>query len=273
MGSLNSCTSKSGWRFSSKYVLDVSLYIIQPVSHLSSQTLRCNYWDSPCKLLPINTDPLQESLVALQDGYTCTKCAQANSGWMIYKYTSRTYLLLNLHLIIVIKFRLLEWRHRCKTYMFVITNWLILRKYPFITWQLIFCLWCRFLSFLYPQQEFYRTWQNKYHFGCHIRIMNCSFCAWIWVLPGGFRVARLLSFVLGFFMFSLSLFCALFPLILVSLDCEFLFALRFWAYLIPETRHAHGLYMIAKINQGQLCVRKVNLSFDKITLIRNYKFQ
>jgi hypothetical protein len=67
------------WRFSSKYVLDVSLYIIQPVSHLSSQTLRCNYWDSPCKLLPINTDPLQESLVALQDGYTCTKCAQANS--------------------------------------------------------------------------------------------------------------------------------------------------------------------------------------------------
>jgi len=75
--------------------------------------------------------------------------------------------------------------------------------------------------------RFYRNWLSKYHFGCHIRIMNCSSCARIWVLPGGFRVARLLSFVVGFFMFSLSLFCALFPLILVSLDCEFLFALRF----------------------------------------------
>ena len=56
----------------------------------------------------------------------------------------------------------------------------------------------RFLSFLYPQQEFFRTWLNKYHFGCHIRIMNCLSCARIWVLPGGFRVARLLSVVVYF---------------------------------------------------------------------------
>lgn len=67
------------WRFSSKYVLDVPLHIIQPVSHLSSQTLRCNYWDSPGKLLPIKTNSLQGSLVALQDGYTCTKCVHADS--------------------------------------------------------------------------------------------------------------------------------------------------------------------------------------------------
>ena len=57
---------------------------------------------------------------------------------------------------------LLGWCHRYKKSTVVITTWLIVTKYPFLRWQLVFCFSCNFFSF-HHQQDFYQTWLFELH--------------------------------------------------------------------------------------------------------------
>ena len=93
---------------------------------------------------------------------------------------------------------ILGWNHRFNNSTVIITNWLIVTKYQFHTWQVIFCLLYGFFFFPLSPTDINQTWLFEQHSDCLIRNGNCLPFASTWVHPmffGGVRVAHLFSFL------------------------------------------------------------------------------
>lgn len=95
--------------------------------------------------------------------------------------------------------------NRCNNYTSVITNWLIVMKCPFLTWQYIIFLF--YVDCFFPP---YPTILLSYYEMCLIRKRDCLLVSVFW-----WGVPYLLPF-------SVYVFFPVLSMLLISLDCQFL---------------------------------------------------